>query len=91
MATGLARFVAALICTYALSRVLLRVPMPVRGPARLLLVHGASALLLGAWVWWVRQLPTATFGILVTQAGWLLLDQARGRARGRSTVTARRD
>ena len=84
MTAVLMRFLAAVLVTYFLSRVTLRLPLPGRGIVRLVVAHGLSALLLGAWVVWLRQSNAAPAGIVVAQLGWFALDLARGRG-----VTAR--
>lgn len=73
------RFTAAVLVTYAVSRLLRRALPAAVEPRRSLLVHGASALLVCAGVYALRQNAAALTLPLIAQGGWLLLDLARAR------------
>lgn len=79
MTDWLLRLVAALLATYAVSRVLRRV-VPSPDPRRSLLVHALSALLVGLYVYAWRQASAAVTMPLIAQLVWLTLDLARARA-----------
>lgn len=74
-------WLSAVLATYALSRLLWRVPMPGSGQVRLLRVHLGSALLLIAATLLLRGSVGAFSAVLLAlfQAVWFLLDRARGR------------
>ncbi len=79
MTDWLLRCTAALLVTYAVSRLLRRAPLTIAEPRRSLIVHGCAALLVCAGVYMLRQAGAALVLPLMAQGGWLLLDLARGR------------
>jgi len=83
---SLLSFIGALIPTYWLSRLLLRVPVALPGPpiARLVTVHAVSAIILGLWIGSLMMgfggfLPGKASVVVMPQLIWLAMDLLRGR------------
>ena len=77
MADWLARFVASILVTYAVSRGLRRVPLAMAEPRRSLFVHAFSTLVVCLGVYALRQSGAALVAPLIAQGCWLLLDIVR--------------
>ena len=89
MSDWVLRAVAAMLLTYAVSRVLRRLPIGGSDPRRSMIVHLLSAMLVCPVVYLLHQSGGALTLPLVAQLGWCMLDIARGGARGgQATVRA---
>lgn len=76
------QFVGALLLTFFISRITVRLPLPSHEMRRLLIAHAIAFVLAGALIMFVRGphghfSPLALAPVLAMQFVWLLIDRAR--------------